>query len=182
MANYSENGTSYVSSSISSARVSGNASIGITFAVPLALLLSCLNHGCSKSPYQLAPVRGKVTLDGEPLTSAKVMFAPRATGKTTKVGKPAFGLVDSNGNFTLGTYQPEDGAVVGEHWVTVIRMTGQKKNVSQSEERELPSNLDNSSWDRVTYPETQEILAGEQNEVTIELTSAIIGKFGQADD
>jgi hypothetical protein len=44
-----------------------------------------------------------------------------AKGESHKAGKLAFGVLQSDGTFVLGTYEPEDGAVVGDHWVTVIR-------------------------------------------------------------
>lgn len=129
--------------------------------------------GCSGSPYQLAPAAGQVTLNGEPLSGAKVMFAPVAKEGSQKAGKPAFGLLAPSGEFTLGTYAPEDGAVVGDHWVTVIRMeTGRRTN--------RKSALSGAAWERVTYPERVTVSEEGVNRFAIALTSEICAKYGQA--
>lgn len=75
--------------------------------------------GCNKAPYELAPVVGKVTIDGQPLADGQVMFAPRAKGGDGKAGKPAMGNIKPDGTFTLSTYAQGDGAVVGEHIATI---------------------------------------------------------------
>jgi hypothetical protein len=61
----------------------------------------------------MAPVRGVVTLDGEPVEGAAVMFSPRDGGR------PAIGQTDERGEFRLQTVAPGDGALLGEHAVTV---------------------------------------------------------------
>src|SRR5689334_8120728 len=72
--------------------------------------------GCSRPSLELAPVHGKVTIDGKSLFQGKVMFAPVAKGDSVHPGKPAWGKIQSDGTFRLTTLKPEDGAVVGEHW------------------------------------------------------------------
>jgi hypothetical protein len=70
--------------------------------------------GCTTSDRPLtAPVRGQVTYRGRPVAGATVSFlcpgAPR----------PAIGTTDASGNYVLTTFEPNDGAVVGTHVVTV---------------------------------------------------------------
>jgi hypothetical protein len=84
-------------------------------AVVAQLVAACfLLAGCSGSGRPtVAPVHGKVTYHGEPVSEATVVFlcpgAPRlAVGKT-----------DSNGNYQLTTYESNDGAVIGTHTVAV---------------------------------------------------------------
>jgi hypothetical protein len=60
----------------------------------------------------MAPVKGKVLLDGQPLTSGRVSTVP-------KVGRGANGAIKSDGSFELTTESPGDGAVIGTHSVTV---------------------------------------------------------------
>lgn len=59
------------------------------------------------------PAEGQVTLNGKPLANVKVTLmnpnSPRA----------ATGQTDSNGRFELGTFEPGDGAVPGEHQVAI---------------------------------------------------------------
>ncbi len=56
---------------------------------------------------------GLVTLDGKPLGKAAVMFSP-VDGR-----RPATGKTDEEGRFKLTTFKAEDGALPGEHKVTV---------------------------------------------------------------
>ena len=146
------------------------------------VLAAAITSGCSGSAdHELAVARGTVTLDGKPLPQSKVMFAPISNRKNSKAGKPAFGVVDAGGGFVLSTYSPDDGAVVGDHWVTVIRLPSEKKSQS------LPSNDDASvskvsSWERVTYPQRVQVKAQEENVFSIDLTTPMLSKYGQMKD
>lgn len=76
-----------------------------------------LAGGCGQSDRpQLAPVTGAVLLDGQPMEGAAVMFIPVAGGR------PAQGLTDAQGKFRLTTFEENDGAIVGEHKVSVTKM------------------------------------------------------------
>jgi hypothetical protein len=70
--------------------------------------------GCSRPSYQLqtAPVSGKVTLDGQPLTSGYVVIP-------TAKGRMASGRLQPDGTFVMTTYDEGDGAQVGTHPVIV---------------------------------------------------------------
>lgn len=78
--------------------------------------------GCGGSnEYETTPVSGVVTCQGKPVSNATVNFTPlpdasRAAGQR---GRPALGLTDKEGRFTLTTYHDGDGAIVGKHTVTV---------------------------------------------------------------
>ena len=154
------------------------------FAMMLALaglVIACGTLGCDKSPYDLAPVHGKVTLDGKPLSGAKIMFAPIAKGETKKAGKPAFGVLHSEGEFVLGTYEPNDGAVVGEHWVTVIRMNDVPRKQREPGQPK-PASSARPEWQRVLFPKTQSVAATQDNEINIDLTSEIVKRHGEFED
>jgi len=71
--------------------------------------------GCSGGP-SLAPVSGRVTLDGQPLADATVGFYPvGAHGDVMSSGK-----TNSNGEYSLKTVMKnETGAVVGKHRVSI---------------------------------------------------------------
>src|ERR1044071_4003334 len=84
------------------------------------LLFLALVPGCNRPSFNLAPVHGKVTVDNKPLTKGKVMFAPIAPAGVENPGKPAVGNIETSGNYWLTTFSKNDGAVVGEHWVTII--------------------------------------------------------------
>lgn len=88
-----------------------------SFVVLCAAVL--LLAACSRGP-QMAPVTGVVLLDGKPVEGASVLFTPDAGGR------PADGVTDKEGKFSLQTYEPGDGAPVGHYKVAIVgmRMTG----------------------------------------------------------
>ena len=63
----------------------------------------------------IVPVRGKVTLDGEPLASGEIRYMP-----TAPEGRQARGSIESGGRFELSTLRPGDGALPGEYRIVVL--------------------------------------------------------------
>jgi hypothetical protein len=129
----------------------------------LSVVLSVV--GCNRSPYELAPVRGRVTIDGLPLSSAKVMFAPSDAADTPNPGKPAFGLLSDDGSFALTTYEDDDGAVVGEHWVTIVKLSKDNKPA-------------NAQFDRLSVPRRVNVAAGQDNQIDIQLSAEDVARYG----
>jgi hypothetical protein len=121
--------------------------------------------GCQKSPYDLAPVRGRITVGQQPVAGGKVMFAPAAKGDSLEAGKPAYGLTQPDGTFTLSTFGVGDGAIVGEHWVTVFVPDPAAQQLSKSDEG--PSN--EPTYKRRAVRQKQVVLAGRENEINIGL-------------
>ena len=79
-------------------------------------VLAGLASGCGGPPTAYL-VHGTVVFpDGQPLTRGTVEFEPIGQKKTIT----ASGEIAADGTFQLGTYQPKDGAVAGEHRVAVI--------------------------------------------------------------
>jgi hypothetical protein len=78
--------------------------------------------GCGGPGYRIAPVSGRVTLDGKPLAQATVQFYPVGPQSNVSPGPPSSGVTDDDGRFTLvlsdGT--AKKGAVVGKHKVIVL--------------------------------------------------------------
>jgi hypothetical protein len=62
-----------------------------------AFLLGIHVLGCGLPPSNIAPVRGRVTLGGEPLVGGNVLFMP------TSVGKPSRGQIQPDGSFLMTT-------------------------------------------------------------------------------
>jgi hypothetical protein len=79
--------------------------------------------GCSK-PYRLAPVSGKVTLNGKPLANAWVHFAPVASAGKSDPGPTAHGQTNAEGTYTLHVRPEQPGAVVGKHRVVISLVVG----------------------------------------------------------
>ena len=67
------------------------------FASFSGMLTALLIVGCGKSGSELAPVSGRVTLDGQPIVGARLRFQPEASG-----GSPSYGSTDQDGRFVLG--------------------------------------------------------------------------------
>jgi hypothetical protein len=65
------------------------------------------------------PVRGTVLLEGAPVAGAKVVFYALEKGGKQK-NYTADALTDSDGTFTISTYQANDGAPIGDYAVTVV--------------------------------------------------------------
>ena len=87
----------------------------------LFILLALVTlFGCGK-PYKVAPVSGKVTLDGKPLPKATVTFVPMATKEDQSPGPTSHGGTDEDGRFplSLSVAPPTPGSVVGKSRVYI---------------------------------------------------------------
>jgi hypothetical protein len=136
--------------------------------------------GCGRSPFELAPVTGTVTIDGKPLTSARVMFAPVAKPGTHESGKPAVGRLGADGSFHLTTYDDDDGAVVGDHWVTIIR-TGDESAAGTATGAAAGSVL-TPTFDRLAVPKKVSVSGGQENHIDIKLTATEVTRYGRRFD
>ncbi len=122
--------------------------------------------GCNKSPHDVAPVSGTVTIDGQPFTHGKVMFAPLPGGDNLHPGKAALGLLQPDGSFVLSTYGKGDGAVVGEHTVTIINVpptTGAAK--------------DEPKFKRARAPGDFRVIAGQDNHFDVKLSRQDVTRY-----
>lgn len=68
--------------------------------------------GCGGGNSDVAPVTGKVTVDGEPINYALVTFMPTQ-------GRASGGFTDSDGVYTLDYVVGEKGALIGQHRVYI---------------------------------------------------------------
>ena len=85
-----------------------------------AILPAFFAWGCGQgtNTLPLAKVTGKVTYNGKPVNPGSVIFTPVA-GKGGETGQVATGQIESDGSFTLTTFNTGDGAIPGQHVVTV---------------------------------------------------------------
>jgi hypothetical protein len=89
--------------------------VHIVAAVAVLLVAGCSQKPASNRP-QTVPVKGTITLKGQPLAKATVSFQP--DGK----GSGASGITDDSGGFVLSTFAAKDGAVPGKYKVAVTKM------------------------------------------------------------
>lgn len=83
-----------------------------TYSTALVVLLAAV-AGCGQSGPQIAPVQGRVTLDGRPLAQADITFQPAGAQRAS------IGRSDSDGRYELAYKRGQPGAIVGEHTVNV---------------------------------------------------------------
>lgn len=86
------------------------------FVVSLVTVLSILavvGCGGTQRP-SLAPVTGRVLFLGKPAVGATVTFIRDGAARHS------YGVTDEKGDFTLTTYEPNDGAILGTNTITVV--------------------------------------------------------------
>lgn len=88
----------------------------------LALAAAILTAGCSSGNQGEAPVfpvKGKISLDGEPAGGAFVVFHPKSPASVSDRDRRPSAQVQPDGSFELTTHSQADGAPAGEYAVTV---------------------------------------------------------------
>jgi hypothetical protein len=88
-------------------------------SLALGTLIVAIAAGCGSSAGKPVSVEGLVTLDGEPVDGATVLFSPE-DGK----GPPASGMTGTDGVFHLTTFNTGDGAMPGKYNVTITKLAG----------------------------------------------------------
>jgi hypothetical protein len=138
-----------------------------------AALLALTFAGCGGSDRPpMGKVSGVVTLDGVPVPNASVMFIPAAGGR------PASGITDASGHFQLKTFEKDDGALLGEHKVTVtcVETTGFQETADGLSGGVSPEGI-KQTWitpQKYSLPETSgltQTVEKRNPEVKLELTS-----------
>ena len=118
----------------------------------------------------MVPASGVVLIDGRPQEKLSVLFFPAG-------GRPAAGITDAEGRFRLTTFESGDGAVVGEHAVTItpmedppIYMPQDRSKLTSSAKVIFPS-IPEKYFERATTDLKQTVAAVGPNEFTIEISS-----------
>jgi hypothetical protein len=80
-----------------------------------ALATSATLAGCGSYDFKLAPVSGRVTVDGQPVAGLRVSFEPVGSVQRPAPGPDAIGITDTDGRYTVATIAEQwTGAVVGD--------------------------------------------------------------------
>ena len=88
-----------------------------SFLCGLVIVTSAIGCGGGSDNPAVGTVSGKITHNGQSVTSGIVQFTPGQSGGKGPAGKPASGNVGADGTFKLSTYGNGDGAVIGKHKV-----------------------------------------------------------------
>ncbi|MGQ9506150.1 MAG: carboxypeptidase-like regulatory domain-containing protein [Thermogutta sp.] len=105
--------------------------------VAVSMLVPVFWIGCARGPAKpkTYSVTGTVTLNGQPVEGATVVFVPKAAvqaapGQATESGpRVATGETDAQGRYQLSTFSKGDGAVPGEYLVKVFKYPKQQNPV-----------------------------------------------------
>jgi hypothetical protein len=93
--------------------------------------------GCGGKSYPLAPVSGRITLDGSPLAHAEVRFFP-----SNKDLPFSSGITNDNGDYKLHMVTENEtrpGAIISDHRVT-ISLDQRKGKTMPTSRPHLPKN------------------------------------------
>lgn len=143
------------------------------FEMKRVVLLGCLVlilAGCGGGDLpELGYVTGRVSIGGQPLAGAIVSFSP------VQPGRPSSAETDAEGEYELFYNEDAPGAVVGDHVVTVTRITTTELDDLPDDPSEM------SAEERALYESSQPLpaaaadgslkksVAAGSNEINIEL-------------
>jgi hypothetical protein len=132
------------------------------------LALVAVLTGCREGPH-IAPLTGKVLLDGQPLEFGSVMLQP------VEGGEPARAQIQSDGTFVMTMYGVGEGAAVGLNRVRVTCFAGQRpggSTVAADGELAVGGSLIPTRYSSFgSSGLTIEVLPGENEPYVIELSS-----------
>ena len=127
--------------------------------VSILVAVCLLAAGCGQRGPELAKVTGLVTLDGKPLSGARITFQPAD-------GSPSSAVADVAGRYELMYTADKPGAMIGKHTVTITtrghQIDDQGNEVEISERVPARYNLQS---------ELSAVVVAGPNEIDFRLTS-----------
>jgi hypothetical protein len=122
-----------------------------------------MTAGCGPGGPEIAYVSGRVTMDGQPLANASVIFIPEN-------GRPAGARTDADGNYVLNFDESRRGAIPGKNSVriTTLREAEQDENgktVTPAQNEKVPPQFNTNS--QLSF----EVVPRKRNVANFELTS-----------
>lgn len=144
----------------------------VVFSLGLVVLsFSCVGCVGGSGDLSTGSVSGKVTRNGQPVSSGSVMFSPVSSADKKQPGKPGAGDVGTDGSYTLTTYRQGDGAVIGKHRVTYAPPALELDEAQHKEDSPPPKNPFEGF-----IPKTQEVeVKSGSNTIDIELVPGPAG-------
>jgi len=105
-----------------------NISLRLCAVAFISTIVGVAAGGCSTS--KIAPVSGRVTLDGKPLAGVHVGFQPIAKPGDMNPGSGSYAITDQAGNYTLLLVHGEQpGAMIGQHRVEITAKSEYAANI-----------------------------------------------------
>ena len=103
----------------------------------LAAFCTCISGCGSSENYKLAPVSGRVQVDGKPTEGLRVSFEPIGGADKPYPGPESIGITDKDGRFTVSTFaeRQRSGAVVGKCRVRIWSLPADQKGQDVSDDR-----------------------------------------------
>lgn len=118
--------------------------------------------GCGGESVEVAPVSGRVTLNGQPVANHFVGFQPVSGAASGAIGSS--GVTDSEGRFTLKTVDGKhEGAVVGKHQVIIAPKEEGSSGEGPGTGAVSPLPPEASDWSL-----TFDVIAGKENTANFE--------------
>ncbi|EAQ79195.1 hypothetical protein [Blastopirellula marina] len=109
----------------------------------------CALGGCADNGPAIGYVAGEITLDGEPLENAMVLYSPITPGR------PSMAVTNSDGKYALTFSGTRKGATVGDHTVSIT--TAQDANyddfgnvTNAAVKERVPKNYNTDTQQRVS--------------------------------
>jgi len=135
----------------------------VVSAASIVVVSGCGSGGTASTE----EVTGTVTYNGAPVADASVTFTPEA-------GRPATGITDAGGKFTLTTFTTDDGAVPGMHKVSIAPNASQIPPMPGTPEAAVAAAGKPPFPPRYSNPETSGLTAdvkeGGDNDFTFGMT------------
>lgn len=133
------------------------------------VLAACL-VGCGRNDRPLlAKAGGLVMFQGKPLPAGRVSFVPDSSRGTK--GRAATGIIQPDGRFTLQSYAPGDGVIVGFHRVAIESLEESASAKAPENDSDPPtpwqplkSRIPTRYNDHAASGLTAEVKAGQSNE------------------
>lgn len=135
------------------------------------LLAAILFAGCDSGKFQLVPISGTITMDGQAIEGAQVVFAPMESKDIVEVGPISIGMTDAEGKYSLKTVKGRAGAVVTSHRVAVA--------FPEVSEAEIAAKVDEVTTKNVNMPERQVIALEKRVRKSMLKTQSIPARYNK---
>jgi hypothetical protein len=134
--------------------------------VTITLLLLFAAAGCGTNGLTgLYKVKGKITLQGQPIDDVVVTFKPI---EVDPAKRPAGGRSTADGTFVISTLKPNDGAYPGKYKVLVGKFVANKAQTLSSDT--VPMKYRNAETTPIEY----EVKAGKNALLTIDIDEPLL--------